>query len=449
MKILLVIPPYVLGEDSRAVLPNKAMLPVGPLMVAGLLCDRGHEVEVLDLVFEEEWWQKLPKDAPDILLLSCHTLRNIPCCVRVLDRLTAKWKKQPHTVLGGNVCLKVGADEFRRFWNLPADAVVRGFDHGSDILDAIEKKRTGDIHPSAEILAAEDMPLPAPDLLPRHVRYHYRMASQETYPIYGFSCGGCHWYRECGETYCEADMDSNWIPRPRVPSAELELAERYGYHKIWCVDNLISVDQKATVQFDRAVAKLGMTWSGMTRVELVCKLPTGFIERLAALIDVAMGVEAVSDDLLQTINRSTTRHKILTAFRRVRETGKSATAFVILDLPGSTDQDFWRLYEFLEDLNAINNDFSRRNFSVSFSFYNPPVAHLFKEGNEKLSQPEDLGFYRWPLGCSEDPLQRVVQQAMILYGRWWEQPGWTPNYRDPFLETGEEFGVNFLEGRIL
>jgi len=208
---------------------------------------------------------------------------------------------------------------------------------------------------------------------------------------------------------------------------------------------LLFTDQLATMKFDRACASLSLTWSGMTRVELVCKLPQGFLQQLTALTDVAMGVEAVAKDILQDIARSTKRHQILEAFQMVQEAGKSATAFAMLDLARSTDQDFWRLMEFLEDLAEQTDTASRKSFNVSMSFYNPRAQEIA----EGRASPKDCGFYRWPLGYSAVPPTRAVQHAMFLFGRWWKHPGWTPDYRNPFFETDTEFGVNFQEGRIL
>lgn len=441
VKILIIIPPYVLGENNRGVKPNKAMLPVGPLVVAGQLRDRGHEVKVPDLVFEEEWWQALPLSPPDILLLSCHTVRNIPCCAAILDELVKMWSMRPHTILGGNVCLEFGIADFHRL-GLQTNAVIRGFGHTLDVLEAIERRHEGDIWPKG---VHGDIPLPALKLLPLAVHDQYRVASFGKYPMYGFGAG-CHWYRQCGETHCRADMDSPWLPRSvDLVVQEFRLAKQYGYHEAWFVDNLLFTSLDAALAVDRAAAELGLCWSGMTRVELICKLPKGFLQEFNALTDVAMGVEAVSEDILQAIARSTKRHQILQAFRMVREAGKSATAFVILDLPKSTDQDFWRLMEFLEDLDQQVVTLDHKSFHVSMSFYNPPAREVV----EGRIQPANMGFYRWPLGYSAVSPTRAVQHAMFLFGRWWKTPGWTPNYRNPFFETDTEFGVNFLEGRIL
>ena len=151
-----------------------------------------------------------------------------------------------------------------------------------------------------------------------------------------------------------------------------------------------------------------------------------------------MGVETVSGSLLKALNRGVKkgyRQTLAEAFRRINKSGRTKTnAFVILDIPGSTEADFWQLYKLLKTVNPG---------TVSWSFYNPPAKAVL----DRTRRPEDMGFYRWPLGYSQERQYRIVQQAMILSGTWWDK--WTPNLVDPFFETETAFGVNFLEGRIV
>jgi hypothetical protein len=57
-----------------------------------------------------------------------------------------------------------------------------------------------------------------------------------------------------------------------------------------------------------------------------------------------------------------------------------------------------------------------------------------------------MGFYRWPLGYSQVVPERVVQQAMIFSGTWWD--GLVLDEPDMFFEDDEVFGVNFLETQL-
>jgi len=392
-------------------LPNKAMLPVGPLVVAGQLRNRGHEVEVVDLVFEEEWWQALPQSAPDIVLVSCHTVRNIPCCAVVLGELEKMWGRLPNTILGGNIAFDIGIADFR-ILGLEVDVVVRGFAHGVDVLSAIESGQKGDIWPDKNKMTG-DLPVPALELLPHAVHVRYLQTSGGRYPIYVFGLG-CVW--SCA--YCSSKGKLGWTPSQNSSLAAYQVlqAKRLGYSEIWCVDNLLFMDLNATLEFDRFVATQDMHWSGMTRAELVCGLPAGFLEQLISLREVAMGVESVSPSLLAILRWGQVqdyRSPIIEAFRRINSAGIASNAFVILDLPGMTDKNFLDLCEFLCSIHPG---------TISWSFYNPP-AEASVEGRFR---PDDYGFYRWPLGFSAVPPERVVQWAMLLSGRWW--CGWLVIY---------------------
>lgn len=432
MDVQVVISPYCLGEDGLALLPNKAMLPNGPLMVATLLRGKGCRLQVIDLVFRKNWPEYLPASSPDVVLFSCHTARNIPTCAAVLNQMRRNWKgKRAYVVVGGNICLDFGVNELSML-GLEVDAAVRGWGHPADVVDQILSKVKGDIWPQE----FSEIPLPAVDLLPDDVLSSYLIASDGKYPLYAFGTG-CLYYRSCGETYCKADMDSPW--RPRLFSdvlAEVKLACGLGYSRLWCVDNII--DFGRAPDFDKAVASRGMEWSGMARPESVCKLTPDYFLQFKALSELAMGVETVSEPLLRVLKRGAKadyRKTIVDAFGKIHCSSKVVSnAFVMLDLPGSTEADFWYMYELLQEA---------RPDTISWSFYNPPASAVLN-GRHRL---EEMGFYRWPLGYSQSAPEHIVQQAMMLSGRWWK-PFWTPDLSCPYFEEGAWFGVNFLEGRI-
>jgi hypothetical protein len=432
MNVQVVIPPYCIGEDELAILPNKAMLPNGPLMVASLLRGKGCRLQATDLVFRRNWKDYLPSTQPETVLLSCHTVRNIPACIAVLDEMRRGWThNKTNVVLGGNVCLDFGVEQFSKM-GLEADAVIRGWGHSPDVVENIMSGYKGDIWPK-EYSA---LPLPDTDLIPANIHQSYWSGSEFRYSMYGFVTG-CRWYRSCGVTYCKADMDSPLRERPMDDSVrELDLAKALGYREIWCVDNLLFTNPELAIRFDREVAERGMVWAGMTRPELVCKLSTDFFSQFKALREVAMGVETASELLLQVLQRGAKanyQQTIAEAFAKVHS-GKIATnAFVMLDLPGSTESDFWQLYELLKSICPK---------TISWSFYNPQSQTVL--GGQH--QPEQMGFYRWPLGYSQVMLQRTVQQAMILSGTWWD--GLVLDERDTFFEDDEVFGVNFLETQL-
>jgi len=430
MKVLFIIPPYVLEENHKAVLPHKAMLPTGPLMVAAALRDRGHEIEAADMVFEKDWQTKLPQTAPDILLVSCHTARNIPVCTVVLEYLQRKWRGKPYTVLGGNIGVTLGQRDLQQL-GLNVDAVLRGFAADDKVINRIERKKEGDIRTRTKYF--DRLALPALDLLPENIHARYRQASANRYPLYAFATG-CYW--SCD--YCSAKMGEPLVPRPwDHVLKEVSLAKQHGYKEIWCVDNLILTDWHRCSKFDSMLAQQEMQWSGMTRAEVISMLPQGALDGLCALREIAIGVESVNLETLSRLNRGpegSYEAKNRKAFGRIRDSKIASNAFVILDLPNSDEADFWNLYEFMLHV---------RPGTVSWSFYNPPPSAI-AAGRVKAA---DMGFYRWPLGYSQVPPQKIVQQAMLLSGQYWS--GLTPKLTDLFWETAEEFGVNFLECSVL
>ena len=426
-EFIIIIPPYLIDKNKRTIIPNKAMLPTGPLSIASSLRNIGHKVKVIDLVFEKIWNEKLNLNFNNDthILISCHTIRNIESCKAILHELKKK-RFKGHTTIGGNACIELGIKEFSKL-GLKAQTVLRGYSHG--LIDKIIDKITGDIFPTRSEIAKE-LALPAIDLLDSIILNKYLKKSQNRYPIIGHGYGCVY---DCA--YCTADINSRWINRPlKEVDKEIKLAKELGYNHLWCVDNLILVNPEHTIEFDRLVTKARLTWSGMNRAELTIK-HCNVLPKLKSLRSLAMGVETLSSKQLKEFNRKTNIDIYSEAFHLTNKANISSTAFVMLDCPNTDENDFWNLY------NYLNNDLNPNK--VSISFYNPPPTEgLFKLG----LKPIDYGFYKWPLGLSKLNSEKIVQQAMIMCGTWWS--GWKLNKTKPFFNNKTEFGVNFKQGKI-
>jgi radical SAM superfamily enzyme YgiQ (UPF0313 family) len=404
-------------DGDQVIWPQAAMLPVGPLAIATSLLERGHEVSFRDFVFADTVPSKIDASSYDAVLVACHTLRNVPTAQRVIRSL----RGARHVVVGGNVCAELGIRDFRAV-GMSVDAVVRGYGHG--MVREIEARCTGDL-----VCASAPSRMACPDiaLLDEESRTRYIERSGRRYPIIGPGGFGCAW--ACN--YCTAKMLSKRVERDWSDVVdEVRSARRWGYEELWCVDNIVLVDPDLALEFDAVVARAGMSWLGMTRAETVrsCRQ----LSRFQRLTDIALGVEANSRQLksLNRGERADNERVLRDAFQALHDAGISSTAFVMLDLPGSRDEDYWALLDLLGYVKPGN---------VSWSFFNPPAP-------EALRQRLDLsraGFYRWPLGFAAIPDQRVVQHAMVITGTWWMN--WAPR---SFFTERDQFGVSFDDGEI-
>lgn len=403
------------------------MLPVGPLMIASELQKLVSDVHVVDLVFSKDWHEALKGiKKPNVLLLSCHTIRNIGVVQAILHFLEQEWGtlRGTHVVLGGNACLELGNVEFSRL-GVKVDAVIRGYGH--DIVSKIASRLYGDF---ISAKSGADLPTPALELLDSKTHRRYMQASLGRYPIVAFGLG-CLW--KC--QYCTAHLNADWQERPLDQVAEeARFAKQYGYRELWAVDNLFMVNPDATIEFDTAVGTLDQKWSGMTRPEIVIK-QVNQLSRLENLKEVALGVESADVNLLRSVDRKS-RCDPAEAFRHLAEQlpCTERTAFAVLDWPHSVESDFGELVDLLERC---------RPTSVSWSFYNPSA----KQGLFEMQIPSsEFGFYRWPHGYSRVTPERVVQQAMWLSAKWWR--GWTPLTSNSYFANGTSFGVRCKEGTV-
>jgi radical SAM superfamily enzyme YgiQ (UPF0313 family) len=395
------------------------MLPIGPLAIASGLAERGHDVRCFDYSFDNAIPTEIDAAGYDGVLIAVHTLRNIPTARNIMAVL----KGASYIVAGGNVCSEIGVPVFRQA-DVHLDAVVRGYGHG--VLEQIERQKKGDI---AVGQVPNRMPVPDPSHLAESTLARYLQQSRARYPIVGPGGFGCAW--SCN--YCTAKMLSRHVERALSDiEKEVELASKLGYRELWCVDNLVLVDPDLALEFDQIVHNAGLTWLGMTRAETV-RVARDRLSRFRSLSNIALGVEATTR-MLTSLNRNARidNDEVLgRAFSMLHDSGIGSTAFVMLDLPGSIESDYWELVDLLARIKPGN---------VSWSFYNPPAAHAIANGCDLTT----TGFYRWPLGFAEISEQRVVQHAMLITGTWWLN--WAP--RD-FFENDNEFGVGFDQGEIV
>lgn len=418
MRYLFINPPYVMDEE-QIVPPVAAMLPVGPLAIATSIMERGHEVHFMDFVFANFFPHEIDVADYDVILIAVHTLRNIP----VVKKVLASLRGAQYVVLGGNVCTELGINDLLEI-NVHVDAVVRGYGHG--IIEHIEHKKRGDIIAES---VSNSMKPPDVRFLDGWVQSKYLQGSYGRYPIIGPGGFGCAW--SCN--YCTAKMGSPHVKRLlREIEKEINIAKNIGYRELWCVDNLALIDPDFALDFDNLVYNSGMSWLGMTRAETILRSEK-YLSQFRSLTNIAIGVET-SARQLNTLNRgihSNNEELMTNAFELLNRSKISSTAFVILDIPGSNDDDFWNLIDLLSSIQPGN---------ISWSFFNPSAKQAIRQGLD-LSQ---TGFYRWPLGFASISKKRVVQQAMLISGTWWMN--WAPN---SFFNDSYEFGVRFDEGEIV
>ncbi|HEX8454972.1 MAG TPA: radical SAM protein [Longimicrobium sp.] len=418
MRYLVLNPPYIMKE-GQVIPPAAAMLPMGPLGIATELVERGHELDYLDFAFAESLPDEIDASEYDGVLIAIHTLRNVPTAKELLNRV----KGASYVVAGGNVCSELGKEDLGGV-GVFADAVFRGYAHGH--LDRIESATQGDIKAGS---ASSRMPAPNLSLLTAELRDVYWERSSARYPIIGPGGFGCAW--SCN--YCTAKMLSRRVERDfSVIEREIDQAKRLGYRELWCVDNISLVDADLALEFDQMVERAGLTWLGMTRAETVI-VARNRLPKFRRLTDIALGVEAPARQLV-TLNRGERRdndERLHHAFGLLHDSGITSTAFVMLDLPGSLDADYWALVDLLAYVRPGN---------VSWSFFNPPAVKAITLGLDLAA----TGFYRWPLGFARIPDTRVVQFAMVITGTWWMN--WAP---ESFVRTPDHFGVVFDEGEIV
>jgi anaerobic magnesium-protoporphyrin IX monomethyl ester cyclase len=147
-----------------------------------------------------------------------------------------------------------------------------------------------------------------------------------------FSCGFCD-LTVTGRRvrYREADD---------IVAEMMFLEQRYSPDDIFYFDDLFTINKKRVLAICRLIRERGLktSWSAQGRVDVVDA------EMLQAMVDAGcqelnFGVESGSPRILEKLAKGTTREEIIRAFDLCHEVGIQPGAYIIIGVPGETQED--------------------------------------------------------------------------------------------------------------
>ena len=141
----------------------------------------------------------------------------------------------------------------------------------------------------------------------------------------------------------------------------LATIRRMGIRQVHFADWTFGLDRKHTLTLLEAMsaARLGLTWSCLTRVDLVDSESLEAM-KLAGCETVEFGVESGSARMLERYHKGTTVEQIRRAFRAAKESRIATLATFVLGLPGETHES---LQETLDLALEIDPTFSSFNMA--------------------------------------------------------------------------------------
>lgn len=229
--------------------------------------------------------------------------------------------------------------------HMPHECLANGFDltiRGRGEIDLLELL-TGVLGPVNNLY-------PDRDALPIH-NYLYQINGIPATPI--MTTWGCPYSCSfCGKVNNEFEMQS-----AERTIAEIEsINAKYGFEAFMIFDDVFIASKK---RLARIAGRLGgrYTFRCFARSNL---LDSNICELLAKLgvVEVGIGVESGSDDILRKNMKGTTRTMNTNAVKRLHSQGIRAKAFLIVGLPGETDETVVETANWIEEAQPDDIDVS-------------------------------------------------------------------------------------------
>ena len=401
---------------------NMPTIPLGLMLVATASRRAGHEVEFLDLMFQEN-----PKSAlhgrissfrPDVVGIS---VRNIddqslekPRFLLENVRPVVQWCKaaSPAPIILGGAGYSIFPDAVLEY--LDADMGVHG--EGEQIfpaiLDRIDRGEDPSTLPGVHIRGRrgclgqkfcsdlDEFPMP------EDVAWAgFDPESEDTWiPVE--TRRGCP--NHC--SYCSTFRIQGSAVRTRSPitvAAYMERLSRLGFRKFYVVDNSFNIPESRGLEFSNSLAdlRLDIRWRAIL-------YPHGVSEKLvksmknAGCVEVALGFESGCTHILKNMNKHFEPGEVRRVCRMLADNGIRRIGFLLFGAPGETRQSVLESLDFADSL-----DLDGLRTTVGIRIY--PGTELEKRARSDgmIEADDNLLFPRFYLAKEVDPWIRSAVKA--------------------------------------
>lgn len=196
----------------------------------------------------------------------------------------------------------------------------------------------------------DEIPFPDRDALPIH-DYPYEIDGKPATPI--MTSRGCVYH--C--SFCARITSDFMMQSADRTIAEIEhIHDRYGYEAFMIYDDIFIASKK---RLEKMVSALGgrYTFRCFARSNLLDDRVCALLKKLG-VVEVGIGIESGSDTVLERSMKGTTRKVNTRAVERLHHHGIRAKAFLIVGLPGETDDTVIETADWIEEAKPDDIDVS-------------------------------------------------------------------------------------------
>lgn len=387
------LPNYI--DESRGNVP-----PLGLLYLAAMV-DRvpGWEVQICDMSAGDLLDQH--HDSPDVVGITATTF-TLRDTLDVAAQAKHKWPDAP-VVLGG-IHPTIYPNETAHLPNVDYVVVGEGEHTLMHHLDQMRQRTAPTIMDSSGALEAAGLPVPARHLLDQ--RKYYSVLGTKSHSTTMFTSRGCPF--SC--IFCHRKtMGRRWSSRTtNQVMDELWDIKKLGIDEILIYDDTFTVDARRVEEIcDRITAEnLQIVFDIRARVDTVTPRMLDKLKR-AGCKRIHYGVEASSNEILESLGKGITMLQVTETFSNTREAGIETLAYFIIGSPGETAADIERTMHFARELKP-----EYCHFAIMTPY---PATPLYELGlAKKLYNDYWLEFAKDPYGTFEAPFWPELDRDYLL-----------------------------------
>lgn len=319
---------------SPFLINEKVFPPLGLLAVATALDEQGCRVMVRDDLVPGAQWYGVGPTTPEY-----------PHAKKLLQEIKAEQPMAkvmiggPHAAFRAEACLKDGFD-----------LAVLGDGEGLKL----EHLRKG-------IVRLPELPLDSYPLINRRLLCHG--VGEYQYLLHGIEATTMVTARGCPYrcAFCAKTSPNVRFRSAEHVNYEIEmLHSEFGYRALMFFDDIFILWKDRARSICDCLERLGMKWRCFVRADLVLKRGKDFLKRMvdAGCVEVGMGVESGSDQILANIQKGETVAEITKAMWWLNECGIAVKAFFIIGLPGETEETVEETRRLANGLPFVDADFT-------------------------------------------------------------------------------------------
>ena len=365
MKIAFLKPPTggILGLEMLTFVE-----PLGPICVASCLEQEGHECKIIDFRIDgvESGHAQCAEFGPNVIGLQCNFTTERFRTLELAERLKQDLPEAV-IVVGGHDASR--DPEWFHKPSIDIIAVGDGEEVMPPLVDALERGKSLEDIPGLHLNTGSELsftghaptradldsyPLPARHLISHYAPHYYinfrkPLALMETARGCPFKCNFCSVWKFHESTFREKS--------PERVVAELRDIEA---PNIFITDDIFWMDVRRGEEMARQIKAAGIKkyFTVQTRTDIICKFPH-LIEmwKDCGNLAIFLGVESVTDEGLEAVNKSNTADNNRQAISILKELEVGFTPNFIVD-PAWGHEDFAQLRDWIEENAAYNSGFS-------------------------------------------------------------------------------------------